>query len=260
MTRALAAAFVAALACAGTALAKGPVELRICGASDCREFKAVPGKPRDAELVFGLVNAEQSFDFVGPPPLGRWYELTLRADWYEWSPLAYAADAGVVAQSGNWIALDRRTLAAVRRATSGLQPKPRPAIERALVNGLPSANPAVYAGVFGPLPPAPVPPPGTPVAEIRLVAGGETPWTDGRRIEYFPAANVLRRSGEWVRTPRPLANRIENDLTSVGKDADGVGWPAVLSVLVLAGGLVLAGWATLGRRRRVARALRPARD
>lgn len=260
MRHALAAALLTAVACAATAPAKGPIDLRVCGASDCREFAFVPGMPRNARLVTGLVNAEQSFAFTSPAPLGPWYDLELSSDWYDWSPLAYAPEARRLKRNDSWIAVDRRTLAALRRAASGLEPKPRPAIQRALVNGLPSADPAVYGGIFGPLPAAPVPPPGTPVAQIRLVAGDETPWTDGHRIEYFPAANVLRRSGEWVRAPGPLANRIEDDLASVRKEADGVGWPAVLSVLALAGGLLLAGRATLGRRRRVARALRPAGD
>ena len=260
MRRALAAGFAAALACAGTAPAKGPIDLQICGASECRDFAFVPGKSRNARLVTGLVAAEQSFAFASPAPLGPWYAVRLTSEWYEWPALAYAPEARLLKRNDSWVRIGRRTAAAVDRATRGLRPKPRPVIERALVNGLPSASPRVYGDVFGRLPTAPVPPPGTPVAEIRLVAGEETPWTDGRRIEYFPAVNVLRRSGEWVRAPAPLAGRIEEDLASVRKDADGVGWPATVSVLALAGGLALIGWLTLGRRRRVARALRPARD
>ena len=259
MTRALVAALGAALACSGSALAKGPIDLRICGATECRAFAFVPGKRQNADLVTGLVDADQSFVFQSPPRLGPWYELALASDSYELFTVAYAPEAGVVKRKDTWIAVTPRTRAALRQATRGLAPRPRPIIERALVNGLPSANPSVYAGMFGPLPPAPAPPPGTPAAEIRLATRGQTPWTDGRRIEYFPAANVLRRSGEWVAAPDALARRIEEDLTTVRKEADGLGWPAVASVLLLAAGLAAAAWATLRRRRHVGRVLRPAR-
>jgi hypothetical protein len=254
MTRALVAAGLAAAALAAPAAAKGPVDVVICGAAECREFRWAPHETEtsdaNADLAIELVNLGQSFAFAETPELAPFYRVQLEVPGMTFAPLTIVPSARVAARSASWVRLNGRTLATFRRVASGIEPFPAPEIDRATVNGRPVDSPASYEAVFETLDEASAPPAGTPHAEIRFRASDPNPWTDGRGpVTYYPTADTLRRSGEWVRASPELVKLIEDDLVSVRKEESGLSMPAMASSVALVFGLVAVGWMTLMRRR-----------
>ncbi len=247
---ALVIGLLAALALPPVAAAKGRVNLEICGAQECRHLVGDSARPlrTDWALVTGVLNLPDSFTFTATPPVSPYYKLRLEADWYEWSPLAYVPDAGVVRTSAGWVRIDRPTATRLRDATRGLEPFPAPTIERVRVNGRAVADAALYAGLFAKLPPADPPLGGTPGAKIVAEASAPNPWTDNARLTYYPTRNVLRRDTEVVRVPDALAAQIESDLRREGVQGRR-GWgSSIVFGLVLTGALFV-GWLTFYRRK-----------
>ncbi len=243
------------LAAAAPAAAKGPIELRVCGASECATFKAPFAGMADApqsehaRLVTSVANLERNFDFTGPPPLASYYALTLSSDFYDWSDIAYVPEHQVARVGSNWVNLSGGLADALTEAIGGLEPKAAPEIRRAVVNGQESRDPEAYALAFGELPPAQAPPPGTPKSVIRLETAEPTPWTDGRPLEYYPSTDTISREGEWVRASEVVSTRIEDDLEAVKGDAGGRTWPGYLTGAALVLAVAAVAWLALRRRR-----------
>jgi hypothetical protein len=247
---------MATLFVASPAAAKGPIELEICGSSECRGFGWAPRERAHETLVTGLVALYDDFTFVSAPPLAGYYELRLTADWYAWDRAFYVPTRAVAEVQSSWVRIPSALAAALRGATVGLEPRPRPTLERVVVNGHPVDDAAAYAGVFDHLGTAQPPPPETPRAELELRASAANPWTDERKsVEYFPSANVIHRETEWVVATAALAERIEADLAEAAR-AHGAGpaWPSYLSLAALVAGGGGLAWLRLGRRRSRARA------
>ena len=240
---------VAMLAAPAPAPAKGPISLELCGVSACRTFAWVPSERANERLVHGVVALHEDFAFVSAPPLAPYYALQLEADWYEWDSVFYLPAHGVAEVQSSWLRVPRPLASALRAATAGLDPQPRPTLARVVVNGRPAADPPAYGAVFDRLPKAAPPPPETPRARIRLATGARTPWTDEpRAVDYVPTADLLHREAEWVRAPADLAQLIEDDLRA-GAAEKRSAWPSYLSLAALLAGAGGVVWLRRARRR-----------
>jgi hypothetical protein len=247
---------VVTLAVASPAAAKGPIDLKICGASECRAFGWAPRERAHETLVTGVVALYDDFAFVSSPPLAGYYELQLRADWNAGDRAFYVPTRAVAEVHSSWVRVPPALAAALRGATAGLEPRPRPTLERVVVNGHLVDDATAYAAVFDRLGRAHPLPPETPRAELEVRASAANPWTDERgSVEYFPSANVIHREAEWVVAPAALAERIEDDLADVARAHDPrPAWPSYLSLAALVAGGGGLAWLKLGRRRSRARA------
>lgn len=215
MSRALLlAAIMAALAAfPASAAAKGPIELRVCGASGCEVFP--PGSPGE-EIAFALLDVESAVpldDFVPAPPLAPYYELRVAADWIDsWlggPALRYwVPSAGVVFGGANWVRPPASTAADLARVTAGVEPWPAPHLEGVFVAGREVADLAPYAALFGEL--APVDCCFGEGVSIRARFDRPAPWSE-TRLEYVAADRLLVRGSDLVRAPDGLAAAIERD-------------------------------------------------
>ena len=247
MIRLILAAAALAAAAAAPVLAKGPIEVQICGAAECREIRRAAA---DAELGRALVQLSQSTAFVPAPELAPYYRVEISAPGDEFYPLHVVPSAGVAERRQTWIRLDARLVTALDGAAGGVRPKSPPRVDRALVNGRPSRSPRVYEGLFAPLGEASVPPADVPHAEIRLETSPPSPWSEGgSTFLYYPTLDTLRRSGDWVGVSPDLAARIEADLVSVRKGESGASLPALAGSAALVVGLGGVAWMTIVRRR-----------
>lgn len=247
MIRPFLAAAALAAAAAAPVPAKGPIDVRICGAAECREIR---GAAADAELTRALVQLSESTAFASVPELAPYYRVEISAPGIEFSPLHVVPSAGVAERRQTWIRLDARLVTALDGAVDGVRPKAPPRVERALVNGRPSRAPRVYERLFAPLNEASVPPAGVPHAEIRLATSPPSPWADRvGTFLYYPTLDTVRRSGQWVAASSGLAARIEADLVSVRKRERGASLPALAGSLALVVGLGGVAWMTIVRRR-----------
>jgi hypothetical protein len=131
-----------------------------------------------------------------------------------------------------------------------------------LVDGRPAADPARFAVLLGPLPPAPIPTEaGTPV-QVTLSAGRATPWT-GVSFTYFPAARTLYRDSHWLRVPGTLAGVLDHSagVVTPPRSASGSGplpWivAGTLFVLLLGAASARAGFRSRRPRESARRAAR----
>jgi hypothetical protein len=206
---------VALLALAPPAAAKGPTSLEVCGATTCRTFS---DRTHNA-LVYGVVNAEQDFEFTSSPPLGSYYELRLQADWLEEGALVpgqyFFVPAGAALLVGtNWVRPSPALAHSLRAAVRGLEPFPEPGLTRVLVGGRVAADPAPYAALFADLPPGRAPRHSCKCFEVKIFVEADrpNPWTEPNRpLQFYAGAGVLHRRVEWVKLPPRLSRLIEGD-------------------------------------------------
>jgi hypothetical protein len=202
----------AVLALAPTAWAKGPIDLEICGASDCRTFH----DRTHWRLVTGVLDLYGAFSFARTAEPAPYYELRIEGpgmeEWLgEDRAMYFVPSRGVVRTPSTWIKPRPALLRSLRAAVRGLRPWPRPELTRVTVNGR-SADAASYEFLLGYLPVAePAPELGDPV-EIRVFFERMTAWTTARRsIQYFPTQRILHRDTEWFGLPGDAARRLEAD-------------------------------------------------
>jgi hypothetical protein len=249
----------AALTAASPAAAKGPVDVTICGATECVEIHAgEDGRTQGSALAYGLLDVGSSPDFVAAPPAQPWYSVELDADWFGRNATMPYAD-GLLGVGNSWVRPRLPVAMSLKRFTRELEPRPPVEIRAATVDGEPVADPGAYDALLGELPIG-VPPDrlGRAVV-IRLTPDVVTQWADPERsLAYFPPQRLLRRGPDWVRVPDAVAATIESDAGLVSKQpaapSAASGFPAgdvaaALAVLAAAVGLVL-----VSRRRRQSRA------
>jgi hypothetical protein len=247
-----------ALVLAGPAAAKGPIDLEVCGSSDCKTLKSTPGSEENWELMGGLLNPDD-LDFAPAPPPGPYYRLQAKADWLENSltetSFFYVPVANTLRAGSNWLRPDRKLSVAVAAATRGLEPFPRPTLTRVLVNGRTASDPAAYEALLGKLPPGNVVPDLGSRIEIVLRSERPSPWTSVLRpLEYFPRVNLLHRQVEWFSVSPRLAEQIEEDAGIVAAAADSrSSWPSYLAAVLLGLGLLTVVGLNQRSRRRMVR-------
>ena len=241
------------LVLAPAAAAKGPATLEICGATECRTFRADPSRGgRNAVLVFSVLNeALDSTRFRPAPPPSPYFTLQVDAEGLDApEPRTYVPASELMSQGSSWIAAQPDIAAALKRATTDLEPAPPPPIRSATVAGLRVDDPALYARLLGAFPAADPPADRSSAVEIALRGDRVTPWTDpDRPLRYLAATDLLQRGPDWVRVPPALAADVERDLASVGTDARGASAGAVAIAVLLGLALLLVAWRTIGRRR-----------
>jgi hypothetical protein len=209
---ALVAALAATLVAAPSAVAKGPVDLEICGAGECRTLRGSGYRG----IAYDLLDVFGTFSFAKAPEPTAYYRLELKGravtDWLgEQRRLFFVPSHGVVRTGSSWVTPRAGVLRRLRVAVRGLRPWPAPALARVEVNGR-SADPAPYAALLETLPVAEPKPELGDRVEIHLFFERPTPWTTGRRpIRYFPTQDIFHRDSDWFRPPRELARRIEAD-------------------------------------------------
>jgi hypothetical protein len=243
-----------ALALAPAALAKGPVEMTICGASSCTTARSesLDGRgPIDAVLsAEGMALDGSGASFASAPPPGAFYEVRLESDWTQPATRFFVPSAGLLAVGTNWIRLDPAATAAIRSAVAGIDPYPEPRLTGALVDGLPARDPGVYGALVGRLEPGDVPASAGSHVTIVLRAERGTPWTgESVALLLYAGSNVVRRNDGWYRVPPELAARIEAGAgLSAAAPEPSFSW--VILASALAGGLVLLVGAILLARAR----------
>ena len=153
-----------------------------------------------------------------------------------------------------WAEIHAGARAALRAGHPRPRAKPRPVPSRVTVNGVVVDDPAAYAALFDPLPPAQCPGPGVPSATIRI-AGVPEPWVDAARpIQYFPASNwssgALRvakgRRKSWRRSSRTTARGGDRAVELPWPDGHRARGPARARAAAV-------GWRTIVRRRQALR-------
>jgi hypothetical protein len=256
MNRALALVLAPALALAPGAAAKGPFMLDVCGSSGCTQISS---EGDDDDLVFGLLDLVYNppVDAVGSaPPPAPYYELGFTFEGGEKQQLFLVPGAGFLRTAATWVRLGAGELAGYERLAAGLEPWPRPELERVRVDGREAADPAPYEGLLGALEPAGWPEEPGELIEIEPDFGRATPWT-ANRLRYFPADRLLWREDEILRVPEELARAIGRDAglaanlppaataPSAAEAGDGTGFPWALILAVAAGAGLLAGAALL---------------
>ena len=230
--------------------------MRVCGASECREFTT--GKAEDFRndaLVYGVVNLRGAVVSDAAAPLAPYYALVLPPGMVELHGMAWVPSEGLVGYGfdARWAEVPPELEAELRRATRDLAPKPRPVPSRVTVNGVAVDDPAAYAALFDPLEPAQFPGVGVAAATVRI-AGVPEPWVDtARPIQYFPATNVIRRGHAWVQAPDQLAAVVEDDLQTAATSRSELSWPAALALAGLLGAAGWVAWRTFVRRRQALR-------
>jgi hypothetical protein len=251
-------ALLAALVPATPAAAKGPVDVDLCGLSDCKRFRWSPHSGENGEVVIGLLNTD-SMELASSPTPGPYYRLQTKADWLEQTTLEstffYVPAANTLRAGSNWLRPDRKLSVALAAATRGLEPFPRPKLTRVLVNGRPAPNPAAYEALLGALPQGNVVPDLGRRIEIVVRSSRPSPWTSAPRpLEYFPRFNLLHRQVEWFSVSPPLAEQIEDD-ARIGAPAgpSRSAWPGYLAAILLGLGLVAVVALNQRSRRRVRR-------
>ena len=251
--RAAAAAAAVSVVLAPAADAKGPATLEICGATECRTFRADPTRGgRNVELVFGVLNeALDSTRFRPSPPPSPYFTLKVDAEGLDApDPRTYIPSAQLMSHGSSWVAAQAGFAAALRRATADLEPSPPPRVRSVIVGGVRADDPSLYARLLDGFAEADPPADRSGVVEIVLRGDRVTPWTDPERpLRYVAALDLLQRGPEWVRVPPPLAADVERDLASIGADARGASAGAVGVAVLIGLALLLVAWRTVGRRR-----------
>jgi len=210
---ALVASFAAAtLVLAPPAAAKGPLELEVCGASECRTFT---DRTR-WRLVTGVLDLYGAFSFASTPPPAPYYELKVNGPGMgEWlgndRTIYFVPSRAVTRTPSSWIKLGPALVRALRRAVDGLRPWPQPDLARVTVDGR-TVELAGYSALLGDLPAAEPAPELGDAVETRVSFERRTPWTTTRRsLQYFPAQRILHRDTAWFRPPAEVVRRIEAD-------------------------------------------------
>jgi hypothetical protein len=190
------------------AQAKEMVYTGACGATGCKSIKpAIAVSPQG--LPGAVVPPLQSY-YVLQTGYGDGHKIFVRGAQY------FIVDAGTVigkdvaGPNDGWAKLPDRTLAALRTATSGLQPFPAPMPARAYVGTQRMPDARALASLLGPLPPVAMPHTGESPIPIGLEWAKPNPWTTaGALLSYLPKARVVIRIDGYFRVPTSVADRID---------------------------------------------------
>ena len=204
----VAGAAIALLVFVPAAQAKEMVYTGACGATGCKSFRpAIAGSAHG--LPGAVVPPLQSY-YVLQTGYGDGHKIFVRGAQY------FIADAGTVigkdvsGPSDGWAKLPDKTLAAVRRTTSGLQPFPAPMPARAYVGNERMSNARGFASLLGPLQQVAMPHTGESPIPIGLEWAKPNPWTTaGALLSYLPKARVVIRIDGYFRVPTSVADRID---------------------------------------------------
>jgi hypothetical protein len=247
---------LAALAPVGSAAAKGPFIVRICGAPGCTTVKQEFGGRAPDALGSTLLNAlgrgHLKAPTVGTPALARYYSLEIE-EFGGSGPVYYVPSLRMLRAAPYWFRAPGSFVRRMEAVTAGLRPWPAPRLTQVLVGSRRAADPSAYAVLLGPLPRASVPTDAGKSVRIELSAERASPWTD-LPVTYFPGVRTLYRDSQWLRVPDRLAAAAERDtaLTAPSRSTSDSGtWP-----WAVAGGLatlLLAAAAALALRLRRAR-------
>jgi hypothetical protein len=252
------------LAFAGSALAKGPFTIGICGSSGCPSVKQeIEGRGPDvlgSTLLAALDGGRLKAPTVGAPAPAPFLSLRI-AEWGESPTLYYVPSRRLLRMAPYWFRVPHSFARRLESVAPGLKPWPTPRLTQVLVDGRPAADPARYAVLLDPLPPAPVPTDAGSPVKLTLSAERANPWTDVP-ITYFSAVRTLYRDSQWLRIPGALATALDRD-AGLGPPPANTSGSGPLPWIV-AGGLstLLLGAAsglTLRSRRKRPSAGRPAR-
>ena len=254
---AILSALVAALATGAPAAAKGPVDVKICGATECVRIHAGEGPAQGSALAYGLLDVGYSPDFVEAPPAQPWYSVEFEAEWFGQDGTMPYAD-GLLGVGNSWVRPRLPVAMSLKRFTRDLEPRPAVTIDAATVNGKPVADPSAYDALLGDLPLGDPPDRLGRAVVIRLTPDVVTQWADPERsLAYFPPQRLLRRGPVWHTVPEDLAATIEADagLAKPTAPPSASGFPAgdlaaVLATLAVVGLAV----ALVSRRRTRSRA------
>jgi hypothetical protein len=243
----------AALAAAAPASAKGPVDVKICGATQCVTIHAGEGPTQGSALAYGLLDVGSSADFVAAPPAQPWYSVEFEADWFGRDGTMPYAD-GLLGIGNSWVRPRLPVAMSLKRFTRDLEPRPAVTIRAATVNGKAVADPAAYDALLADLPFGDPPDRLGRAVVMRLTPDVVTQWADpARSFAYFPPQRLLRRGPEWLTVPEDVAATIEADAGLAKPDpppASASGFPAGDLAAVLATLAVVALAVVLISRRR----------
>ena len=249
----------ATLVTAAPAAAKGPVDVKICGATECVRIHAGEGPAQGSALAYGLLDVGSSVDFVDAPPAQPWYSVDYDAGWFRQKGTISYAD-GLLGIGNNWVRPTLPVAMSLERFTRDLEPRQAVTIRAATVNGKPVAYPSAYDALLGDLPVGAPPDRLGRAVVIRLTPDVVTPWADPERsFAYFPPQRLLRRGPEWRAVPEDVAATIEADAGLAKPSAPGAasasGFPAGNLAAVLAALAVVGlGVVVVSRRRTRSRA------
>ena len=200
-----------ALGTAAPAAAKGPVDVKICGATECVRIHAGEGPAQGSALAYGLLDVGYSPDFAEAPRAQPWYSVEFEADWFGQEGTMPYAD-GLLGVGNSWVRPRLPLAMSLKRFTRDLEPRPAVTIKAAMVNGRPAADPAAYNALLGDLPLGDPPDRLGRAVVIRLTPDVVTQWADPERsLAYFPPQRLLKRGPEWRTVPESLAATIEAD-------------------------------------------------
>jgi hypothetical protein len=254
---ALLSVLAAALATGAPAAAKGPVDVKICGATECVTIHAGEEPVQGSALAYGLLDVGSSADFVPAPPAQPWYSVELDADWFgREGTMPYTE--GLLGIGNSWVRPALPVAMSLKRFTRDLEPRPAVTIRSATVNGKPVADPSAYDALLADLPIGDPPERLGRAVVIRLTPDVVTQWADPERsFAYFPPQRLLRRGPEWHTVPEDVAATIEADagLAKPAPPPSASGFPAGDLAAVLATLAVVAlAVAIVSRRRTRSRA------
>ena len=249
----------AALATATPAAAKGPVDVKICGATECVRIHAGEGPAQGSALAYGLLDVGSSVDFVPAPPAQPWYSVEYDAGWFDQAGTMPYAD-GLLGIGNSWVRPTLPVAMSLKRFTRDLEPRPAVTIRAATVNGESVVDPAAYEALLADLPIGDPPDRLGRAVVIRLTPDVVTQWADPERsFAYFPPQRLLRRGPEWHTVPQDVAATIEADAglgpPSAPAAASASGFPAGdLAAVLAALAAVGLGVVVVSRRRTRSRA------
>jgi hypothetical protein len=161
MKRALVVAIaLGGLALAESAIAKGPFTVEICGSSGCTSVRQdSEGGDRGAlgnTLLAALDGGRLKAPTVGTPAPAPF--LTLRISEWDESPTSYYLPSRrLLRVAPYWFRAPDGFVRRLRAVAAHLEPWPAPTLTRVLVDGRPAVEPARFAVLLSPLPPAPIP-------------------------------------------------------------------------------------------------------
>ena len=190
------------------AQAKEMVYTGACGAAGCTTFKpSISVSPHG--LPGSVVPPLQSY-YVLQVGYGDGKTIAVRGAQYFVAGAGAVIGKDVPGPSDGWAKLPGKTLTAVRKATTGLQPFPAPVPVRAYVGTTRMADARPFTSLLGPLQPVAMPRTGESPIPIGLEWAKPNPWTTaGALLSYLPKARVVIRIDGYFRVPTSVADRID---------------------------------------------------
>ena len=225
-----------ALGLTPAAFGGGPESVEVCGVSRCESVR----------LPEGLTALVDSSTEIPPPPVGPYYEVRAGSERDRWFfvPSSRALKPPIHGEAFNWLKVESSAVTSIQAGLRGLKSLAAPTLSEVLVGGRKAPDPVPYLRLFDRFPA--VAPPENAGRRVWIVLRSEraSPWSVSiplpfpkrsgtwvngfNLLEYFPAGDTLYRSGQFVRLPPDLAEKVERDAGLAVDPAEGMSVPWLL--------------------------------